>query len=133
MLAVLGGALIAMAVVGMMMSGASSVGLEAVSDPEAWMAIHHHGGESEDDDDDDDDDDMEAAAGSQRVQPEAEPRSEESEWVKHYGNRIRLIFRVIVDEKHRRWGRRHEPQIEHELATWTTDAALKKTFLQSRL
>ena len=82
--AVLGGAVTAMAVVGMMMSGASSVAsegsenrrhryanarsIEEVSDPEERMTIHGGGP---------DEDDMNEEAGIHEREPEAEPAGEE--------------------------------------------------------
>ena len=43
------------------------------------------------------------------------------------------MFVTLVDEKFGRWGRRPMIQFEWEEETWTTDAALIKTFKQMRV
>ena len=134
----IGGAVLSLAVLVWMMSGASSRASSwserasdcqrryqdaeqgEVSDPEEWMRIHHH----------DYDSSMEGTPHSHGGEPEAEaePPAASADTVASLDGRIFLIFFALVDAKYTRWGRRVEPQFEFELAMWTTDEALLKTF-----
>ena len=98
--------------------------LSEVSDPEEWMRHHQH-----------DFDEMDMEAGEEAGEPEAEvePPAGDAETIRGLDRRIFMIFFVLVVTKFTRWGRRIEPQFEYELAGWTTNEALLKTFKQLRI
>ena len=102
--------------------------MSEVSDPDEWMGLHHF------EEIEVDEEGPSALAGGQ---PEQEPPDgltpEVMEQYRHWDNRIFLIFNVVIQEKFNQWGRRIEPQLEWELASWTTNETLKTTFFQLRL
>ncbi len=102
--------------------------MSEVSDPDEWMGLHHF---------EEIEVDEEGPNSSAGGEPEQEPPDgltpEVMEQYKYWDNRIFLIFNVVIQEKYNQWGRRIEPEFEWELASWTTNETLKKTFFQLRL